>query len=366
MKNIINHIKQRLFLFIVILPSLLFTVYQMVIASPRYEAATQLIVQQPDGMATMDPGMALLSGLGVSKGGHDTQLVQSYIFSSDMLDYLESELEIKEHYTNHQYDIFSRLKSDSTYEEFYDYYKSVLRVEIDDKSSIISVYVQAFEPGMSYQITQTIAEKSEWFINNIGHQLAEAQLEFIKKEHKVVENKLQTAQQNLNDFQNKHNLLDPEQESMALSQISYSIEAKIAQKKAELTALESLMSKSAPQVLAVKNELNSLITQLRIEKTRLINENSTQSINNVLNDFSNLKIDLELALRSFTSSTVSLEKSRIEAYRQLKFLIVVDKAKVPQQNRYPEVFYNISLFILLLTIFFGIMKIIMATIHELK
>ncbi len=366
MKNIIKQIKQRLFLFIVVIPSLLFSFYQVIIASPRYETKTQLTIQQPDSMATMDASLALLSGLGVTEGGGDSELLKTYIFSSDMLDYLESKLEIKKHFTSQQHDFFSRLETKSSYEHFYDYYQNKIKVEVDNQSSTISVYVQAFEPVLSYQITEAITERSEWFLNNIGHQLAKAQLTFIENEHKIVEKKLRVAQQKLNDFQNRHNLLNPEQESLALSQISYGIEGTIAQKKATLTALESLMSQHSPQVLAAKNELNSLEKQLKIEKTRLIDKKSKQSINNVLNEFSRLKIDLELSLRTFTSSIVSLEKSRIEAYRQLKFLIVVDKAKIPQQHRYPEVLYNISLFILLIMMFFGIIKIIFATINELK
>ena len=363
----IKIIKNNVFLFSVVLPSLIFIFYQMVIASPRYETTTQIIVQQPDGSTTMDTSMALLSGLGVtSQQGNDSELVKAYIYSSDMLDYLESELQIKEHFIDSQYDFFSRLKHHNTYEEFYDYYLNAVKVEIDEKSSVISVFVQAFEPEMSYKMSKAVSARAEWYINSIGHQLAEAQLTFIKKEHADLQQKLQTAQHDLNSFQNEHNLLDPEQEGAALSQISYGIEGQIATKRAELTALESLMSNNAPQVLAAKNELNSLNDQLKREKSRLTNEASKKSINNILNAYANLKINLQLAVSAFTSSTISLEKSRIEAYRKLKFLIVVNQAKVPEQNKYPEVFYNVSLFVILLTIFFGILRIIVATIHELK
>ncbi|WP_198591675.1 Wzz/FepE/Etk N-terminal domain-containing protein [Vibrio sp. 10N.286.49.B3] len=364
--TMIKYIKKKIFLLIIVVPLVIFSIYQLLLASPRYESKVQLTIQQPDGMSTMDPSMALLSGLGVANNSQDIQLVQSYIHSSDMLNYLEDNLSIKEHYTDNQYDIFSRLSKDSSYEDFYQYYQQLLTIEIDEKSSTISVYAQAFEPILSYEIVNAISERSEWFINNIGHQLAEAQLTFIKKEHQEVEVRLQSAQKSINDFQNKHNLLDPETESMALSQISYSIEGEIAKKNTELTALQALMADSAPQVLAVKNELNSLKSQLIKEKSRLTDSQSSESINNVLSEFANLKIDLELAIRSFTSSTVSMEKSRIEAYRQLKFLIVVDQAKVPEKNKYPEVFYNISLLALLLIIFSGTMKIVFATINELK
>lgn len=366
MKKILNKIKDNLFFVVVLLPVLLFSIYQLVIASPRYESKTQLIVQQPDGMATMDAGMALLSGLGVPAGNQDTQLVKSFVFSNDMLNYLEDKLSIREHYAGQKYDLISRLSSDASSEEFQRYYQDKIRVEIDEKSSVITVYAQAFEPKMSYDITKAIATKSEWFINNVGHQLAEAQLAFIKKEHQGAEDRLQETKGKLIKFQAKHRLLDPEKEGLALSQIAYELEGQIAIKNAELKAVELTMSNSAPQVLVLQNQIKALNQQLLKEKSRLTDSNQSSSINEVLSQFSDLKIELEMAVSAYTSSTISLEKSRIEAYRKLKFLIVVEEVQLPEENKYPEVFYNISLFSLLLVIFFGIMRIIIATVHELK
>ncbi|MGR5238561.1 lipopolysaccharide biosynthesis protein [Vibrio alfacsensis] len=366
MKEILNKIKDNLFITVVVIPVLIFSIYQLVIASPRFESKTQLIVQQPDGMATMDAGMALLSGLGVSSGNQDTQLVKSFIFSNDMLNYLEDQLSIKEHYSDHSYDLISRLPEDASSEEFQRYYQDKMHVEIDEKSSVITVYAQAFDPKMSYEITKAISMKSEWFINNVSHQLAEAQLAFIEKEHKGAEERLQAIKSKLIQFQTKHRLLDPEKEGAALSQIAYELEGQIAIKNAELKATELTMSNSAPQVLVLQNQIKALNQQLLKEKSRLTDSNQKSSINEVLSQFADLKIELEMAISAYTSSTISLEKSRIEAYRKLKFLIVVEEVQLPEEHKYPEILYNISLFSLLLVIFFGIMRIIIATVHELK
>ncbi|MCS0000081.1 lipopolysaccharide biosynthesis protein [Vibrio alginolyticus] len=366
MKELLDKIKSNLFFSLVVFPTVIFSFYQIVIASPRYESKTQLIVQQPDGMATMDAGMALLSGLGVPAGNQDTQLVKSFVFSNDMLNYLENKLSIKKHYSDNRYDLLSRLSEDASSEEFQRYYRDKVRVEIDEKSSVITVYAQAFDPKMSYDITKAIATKSEWFINNVGHQLADAQLTFIKKEHQGAEERLQSTKRKLIQFQAEHRLLDPEQEGSALSQIAYELEGQIAIKNAELKAAKLTMSNSAPQVMVLQNQIKALEQQLIKEKSRLTDSNRSSSINEILSQFSDLKIELEMAVSAYTSSTISLEKSRIEAYRKLKFLIVVEEVQVPEEHKYPEVFYNISLFSLLLMIFFGIMRIIIATVHELK
>ncbi|WP_153914050.1 lipopolysaccharide biosynthesis protein [Shewanella sp. TC10] len=371
---------------LLLVPFLLFSFYQLVWASPRYESRAQLIVQQPDGMATMDASMALLTGLGVSgNAGADSELVKAYVYSEDMLAYLQTTNNLAEHYSETGADIFSRLSSDHTKEKLFDFYLNHTRVEIDEKSGVIQVYVEAFTPEFAKELSLSIVSRAEWYINSVGHQLAEAQLKFIQKEHEQVEQRLQLAKKNLLGFQQTNNLLDPEAEGMALQQITYSMESEIAAKRAELKGLRLVMTEQASQVVILKAQLDALITQLEVERQRLSlqgNNNSgnqnvqnqqlaeplteKKSVSEVIAQYTDFKIELELALQAYTSSEISLEKSRVEAYRQLKYLVVVERSTLAEDNQYPSTFYNISLFIAIQLMLFGIGKIIIATVKELN
>ncbi|MPW28748.1 lipopolysaccharide biosynthesis protein [Agarivorans sp. B2Z047] len=359
----------------VILPWMVFAFYQVFYATPKYESQMQLIVQQPDSAATMDASMAILSGLGVSSSNSDPQLVRAYIYSNDMLKYLERELSLKSHFTQSNIDVFSRLSGDSSKEDYFDFYLQQVRVEIDDVSQIVSVYVKAFDPEFAFYLSQAIAKRAEWYINSIGHELAKAQLKFIEGEHQLVESRLQLAKKQLLEFQQQYNLLDPEAEGMALSQIAFAIESQIATMHAELRALKSTMSEKAPQVVMAQAKLDALYQQLEIERERLTEQGSSEhisdnseglSVSQLLARFSEYKVNLELALAAYTSSQISLEKSRIEAYRQLKYLVRVETPTKPEDNKYPEVIYNLALMAAILLLLFGSGKIIYATIKELN
>ena len=323
-------------------------------------------------MATMDPSMALLSGLGVGGSSTaDTEIAKAYIHSADMLNYLQTHNNLKAHYQNGG-DVFSRLSTDASIEDLLQYYIDHTVIEIDDASGVIKILVQGFTPEFANTLTQTIVNRAEWYINSIGHQLAEAQLQFIRLEHAKVEQRLRTAQKNTLAFQQKNNLLDPEAEGLALQQITYGLEGQIATKSAQLKGLRSTMTEKAPQVVMLAAELDALKTQLELERDRLSTQQGTNNSNNstavseVLAQFSDLKIELELALKGYTSSEVSLDKARIEAYRQLKYLVVVESATLPQDNKYPSSLYNILLFAVLQLMLFGIGKIILATAKELR
>lgn len=352
----------------VVLPTLLFAFYQFFWASDRYESQAQVIVQQPDSAATLDASMALLSGLGVStSSGSDPHLLEAYINSNDMLNYLNEKLNLKQYYSQSKADVFSRLDADATQESFLKYYQNHIKIEIDEKSSVISISAQSFDQQFAQDLTEQIVARSEWYINNIGHQLAEAQLSFIKVEHQLDEDKLKKAQVTLLDFQQKYRLLDPTAEGAAMQQIAYGIEGQIAAKEAELKAFNNIMSEDAPQVRAAANELEALRKQLVNERSKLAEDDgSVVSVGEILAKYTDLKVAMEMALQSYTSSKISLEKSRIEAYRQLKYLITVQAATKPEKSAYPDSFYNVSLFFVLTAMLFAIVRIIYAVVHELK
>ncbi|MGL6260691.1 lipopolysaccharide biosynthesis protein [Vibrio sp. WXL210] len=363
-------IRDSVFSIFVIIPIIVFSCYQFLIAAPRYESRTQLIVQQPDSATTMDAGMALLTGLGVSTSNVDAQLVVAYVYSNDMLKYLDDKLKVRDHYESNG-DFFSRLPKQHSLEKFVEYFAKRVAVEVSEKSNIITVKAQGFSPEFSHRLANTIAARAEWYINSISHQLAEAQLEFIVNEHNRIEKRLKVAQSDLLAYQQKHGLINPEVESVALSNIAYRLESEIVKSKADLQALTNVMSEDAPQVIIAKNNMRALEKQLEEEKLRLTEhgENSLDEVlpvSKVLSQYAELKVELELAIKAYTSSSVSMEKSRIEAYRQIKYLVLVETATIPESNEYPRVFYNILLFAIIILLIFGIMRIVYLTVNELK
>ncbi|WP_264874463.1 lipopolysaccharide biosynthesis protein [Vibrio agarivorans] len=363
-----SKLRKSPFLSLVILPTLLFAFYQVFWATERYESQAKVTVQQPDSAATMDASMAILSGLGVSNTStSDTELIKTYIYSNDMLTYLEQHLDLRHHYSDSSIDVFSRLGEDDSKEELLEYFLKHVSVEVNDKSGVVAIYTQAFTPDFAQQLANKIVQRAEWYINSIGHQLAQAQLEFIRGEHQVVENKLQQAQSQLLSFQQRYHLLDPTAEGLAIQQITYQLEGQLSAKEAELKGLLAVMSANAPRVLSVKNEINALKRQLENERGRLAQAgDDARPVSEIMATFADLKIKVELALQAYTSSQVSLEKSRIEAYRQLKYLVVVEAATLPEDNKYPDVTYNVVLFAILAAMLFAIGRIIYSTIRELK
>lgn len=361
----IRYLPSLYFLLCVILPWSLFAFYTVVVATPRYESQALLLIKQPDGASTLDASMALLSGFTGASSHSDPHILKAYVHSQDMLEYIERHLPLREHFTDTSIDFISRLDSSASKEKFLDYFHRRISVYIDDKSGVITLSVQGFSPQFTQRLTQLIVERAEWYINDIGHHLATRQLEFVKGENQRVEDRLAQAQRQLLALQREHNLLDPVAEGAAMQQIAYTLEGQIAIKEAELKGLLTVMHSGAPQVVALKNELQGLTSQLQRERKRLVVNQGQTSVSEILSQYMDLKVSLDMAMQAYQASQVSLEKSRIEAYRQLKYLITIQNPTKPEEASYPEVQYNLLLAAVLLLLLFGIGKIIIATIKEL-
>ena len=366
-RNLPAWAKNTGFIFIV-LPWLLFAFYQMIWASPRFESQSQVIVRQPDDMATLDASMALLTGLGMPAANTDTKLVEAYVHSNDMLEFLDEKLQLRNHFSHSDNDIFSRLSSRASSNDFLQYYIDHVLVEIDDVSSVIKISVQAFDSEFSNILNQEIVNRAEWYINSVSHQVSKEQLRFVQGEHEIVAKRLEESKANLINYQRENNLLDPTAEGLAYQEIAYTIEAQISAKKTELYAMQATMSEGAPQIKNLKKIIEALEHQLESENSRLSGNSTTigLTVGEKMARFSDYKIDLELALQAYASSLVSLEKSRIEAYRKLQYLVVVESSTLPDENKYPEVIYNLTLMLVVLLLIYGIGRIVVATIKELN
>ncbi|MBW3138188.1 lipopolysaccharide biosynthesis protein [Ferrimonas balearica] len=366
LKDKLNGNKFALF---VLLPTLLLFLYLVLLASPRYEARVQLVVKQPETQPTMDASMMLLSGLGVNSSSNDNELIRDYIYSADMLAYLEDTIQVIEHYSSDEIDLFSRLPIDASKEEILEYYLKRIKVEISEKSGVISVAAQGFEPGYTKLIIENIAQRSEWYVNQINSKLAEQQLTFLYKEHEKVEQKLAYAQDNMQNFQIKYNQLSPEIESVTVSNVISTIEANISSSELRLIELGKSMSESAPQYISERNRLESLKQQLEQERNKLTERSHFESkpapINEILTEYQRLKIDLELATRMFTASIATIEKTKVDSYKQVKFLMYVESPFTPESAKYPAVTYNILLAFSVLSMIFFITRIVILTIKEI-
>ena len=361
---ILNSNKKQIFYSIVAVPWLLMAAYYYIFAADQFVSEASFSIREPGSGSSGANASALAAMTGFSDN-RDEHVVEKYILSMDMLLLLDQELQLREHYSAHpRADFWSRLNKKSSLESFLKFYRKHISTRYDDLSGLLVVEVKTYDPEYAQRLLETILHYSEILINQKSRELAFAQLDFVQAEIKESERRLVRARQALINFQNKHSLFNPEQHGQSVSSIIASLEANLAATRAEYRQLLSYQHQSSPQAVTLRNKIKSLEEQIEQENARLVSQAGDQSINQIFGEFKELELEVQVAQETYASALTALEQSRMEASRQLKYLMVISEPFLPQEALYPRKLYNLLTLAVILLMLFGITTMLITTVKE--
>ena len=335
--------------------------YLGIIASDRYVSRAEIIIKQADQIKMLPDALSML---GIGGSNHqDALLIQDYLNSWDLLAKLDKELDLKSHYQSDQADYFSRLPQDVSREDFIEYYRNHLMLRFDELSGVLTIELQAFDPEYGQQVVGLMLKESERFINKLGHQVALEQLAFVEKEVDRAYRRLQDEKAKVLAFQNSHQLISPESTSSARLGVVSQIEAELVNQQAQLKQLRSYMRENAPAVISVQSRVDALTRQLEQERAKLTGLDK-DAMNEINAGYLDVQTQATLAADLYKTGLISLEQTRVEAYRKLKHLLVISQPSLAQDAEYPRRLYNLATVGVLLFLFYGLIVMGLATLRE--
>lgn len=337
------------------------TLYFGVIASDRYVSRAELLIKQADQIKMLPDALSML---GIGGSNHqDVLLIQDYLKSWDMLAKLDKELALKSHYQSGNADYFSRLSDNVSREDFIKYYHKHLGLHLDELSGVLTIELQTFDPQYGQQVVGLMLKESERFINKLGHQVALDQLAFVEQEVNRAYQRLQDEKAKVLAFQNSHELISPESTSSARLGVVSQIEAELVRHQAELKQLRSYMRDTAPGVISVQSRVNALTKQLDQERAKLTGLDKN-AMNEITAGYLDVQTQATLAADLYKTGLISLEQTRVEAYRKLKHLLVISQPTLAEDAEYPRRLYNLATVGVLLCLFYGLIVMGLATLRE--
>lgn len=347
----------------VLLPCVLLGLYFVTISPERYVSEAHVMVKEA-GVSQLNAG--LLEGLGFDAGGssNDEQLLRAYLVSPNLLELLERELELKAHYSQSNDFIFGLSMTDS-FEDYLDFYRRHITVSSDANTGLLTVHVEAYSPEFSKLLADRLMLQSEKFINESSQLIAKLEMQFANGEIFLAQERLKKSKQALIDFQNLYGLVSPESDGESLFTIIFSLEDELAKTEAEIHQAESYLKKNSPQLLTLMSKSEALRKEITIQKLRVTGEaNGDDKLNELSAEYQSLVLDVELATTLYTSSLSAYEMSRLQAAKQLKYLVVASKPHLAEEALYPKRMYWFITWMLMMLVIWGIYRLITASIKE--
>lgn len=349
---------------VIFILAVLTSAYWLFFASDRYVSEANVIIRKTDsvGAPSFDLGM-LVSGV-ASADRANQLLLRDYLLSVDMLKKLDESLDLRAHYSSSEHDLISRLWfQDESMEWFHQYYLSRVSVEFDEFSGVLRIQVQAYEPAMAQAITQQLVQEGERYMNVLGHEMAQVQVNFLVTQVDQAQERFQKASQELLNYQNKAGLLSPQATAESINAIIATLEGQRAQLQTQLASLPKTLDRDHPNIQMLKQSLRAVDAQIKAEKLKLATP-SGGTLNAYVEEFYRLEMNVKFTQELYKSSLTALEKGRIDATRMLEKVSVLQSPTLPEYPMEPRRLYNMLVTLLVALMLAGILKLLKSIVLD--
>jgi capsular polysaccharide transport system permease protein len=346
----------------VLLPTILAGYYFYNVATPMYATKSEFVIQQADGAPVGGLG-GMLAGAGLG-GSQDSITVQSYLQSRESMLRLEEDIGFKAHFSQPWIDPIQKLDPDATMEETYRHYVDHVKIGFDPTEGIVKMEVIAADPEVSAAFSRALITYAEEQVDNLSLRLREDQMRGAMESFREAEAKMEAAQARVLELQERLGVLDPQSESASVMGQVSGFETQLAEKRLQLQQLLDNRTPNAARVAGVEGDiarLEALIRELRAPLTGVTAQGT--SLARITAELRMAEVDLQTRTIMMQESLQQLEKARIEANRQVRYLSTGVNPIPPDEATYPRAFENTALTFL---VFSGIYLMLSLTASILR
>lgn len=343
--------------------AVMITLYWTWLATPRYVSEAHIVLQTADVAPPQLSFANMLTGASANNVG-DLKLLSDYLQSLDVIELLETQFQLRAHYSQPEIDYISRLTQRNwPIERFQRFFQKRVSVELDEFTGILIVTVEAHSADLAKAVADRLLELGEKHINDMGQKLASGQVEFIQKQVDVLRENLLQAQQSLLDYQNQHNLVSPTATIENFSAIVASLNTQLSQLQAQKSLLLQYQSDKSVDLININAQIAAVKKQIAVENSKLTKVNG-DALNKLSIDYKSLELQAQFAQELYSNALATLEATRIEASRKLKQVAVTQSANLAGFAMEPSRLYNIVVDLLILLVITVILSMLYEVIRD--
>ena len=327
----------RLFFF-VLLPTVLAAVYYYVIATPMYSTRSEFVIQQAEPKAAGLGG--LFSGTQFATS-QDSIAVQGYLQSRDAMQRLDADLGFRNHFMQTNIDALQRLSADATTEAAYKLYKRNVKIAYDPTEGLIRMDVIAADPEIAAAFSRALISYAEEQVDNLTRRLRADQMQGSRESYAEAEKSMLDAERRLVEVQQKTKILSSEAEAALISQQVAALETRLTQDRLSLAEMEANAEPNQARMEPLKQRMAALKGEIAGLRDKLtVGDANGQSLAEIQSELLVAKANVETRQMLLAQSLQSLETSRIEANRQVRYLSLSVSPVVPDEAAFPRAFEN--------------------------
>lgn len=324
-----------LFLFTVIVPTLMAIIYFGFIASDVYISESRFTVRSPEKSTPTGLG-ALFKSSGFANAGDEVYAAQDYVLSRDALKAVNEKDAFLRAYSASSistFDRFGGLGWGKTFEDLYKYYKKKVDVKYETTSSIVTLTVRAYTPQDAGRFNEQLLEMAEATVNKLSDRGRQDLIRFAQREVDDAKAKSQSAALALSAYRNAVGIVDPEKQASVQIQMISKLQDELIATRTQLIETRTV-SPQNPQIEVLTTRAQSLSNE--IDKQLGLVAGSSKSLSSRAAQYQRVLLENEFADKRLASAMASLDSARNEANRKQAYVERVVQPNVPDEPLEPR------------------------------
>ena len=353
----------KIFLFTVLIPTLISVLYFCFIASDVYISESAFVVRRQDKPAGAGFGL-LLKTAGFSNGADEMYAARAYVLSRDALRQLNQGGQFAAAYQRNQISLVDRFNPTGHYgsfEDLYEFYQRKVGIDYDSTSSISKLVVRAYSSADAHRINEQLLRLTEQTVNRLNARARNDLIRVAEAEVAEAEKKAQAASIALSAYRNRSGIIDPERQAMIQMQMISKLQDQLIATETQLAQLRAY-TPSNPQIPVLQTSANSLRNEVAKRTSEVAG--NRESLSGVAVEYQRLFLESQFADKQLTTVLASLEEARSEARKQQAYIERIAQPSMPDKAEEPKRLRSILTTFVLGLIAFGIFSMLLAGVRE--
>lgn len=330
------------FAFVVLLPTLLSSVYMFGFAADQYVSEARFIVRGP---ASQSAGMlsGILQSTGLSHAQEDTYVVQDYMQSRDAMDELVRNNDLRAVFDRPEADPLFRFPlwhGWSSDEHLFKFFRAHVQTELDSTTGVSGLTVRTFRAKDSQDIASALLAAGEALVNRMNARQRENSVKQARQDVDSAEMRVTEVGRQIAEFRNRESLLDPTKQSVPLLTGISDLQMALIKTDMEIAQTTSSTPKS-PLIADLRRRADALKDQIAQARAKITG--SGTSLVPKITTFDALALQQEFADKLLGSAIQSLETARITAERQELYLETIVMPNLSDYPSYPKRFATVAI-----------------------
>jgi capsular polysaccharide transport system permease protein len=347
------------FILVVVVPITFAMIYYGVLASNLYVSEAKFVVRGVNGQ-NIGGLAALFRTLGIARSVDDTFAVQNFMKSRDALRQLDARLRLRQKFSKPEIDMIARFQgfwAQPQFESLYQYYLTRVEVLHSDTTGITTLRAYGFSPRDAYDISSSLLDISEQFVNRINARATHDALSATQRVLAKAENDVLLAQKNLTDFRNREDFVDPVSSGAKTLELVGKLSSELAEVRVRRNELMNI-SPSHPALPGLNNRIAALVDQADAEKRKIVGTDTSLTMK--MSQFERLVLQREFSDRALSAALDSVESARQEARRKQLYIEKIVTPNLPDKSTEPHRGHNILATIVFSFALYGMIWLLLA------